>query len=474
MFNKTYKPYTREEANYARDYYNCVIKKDPNYRTTSSGFFMPNQNEELGTQYMNRTAGNFYDPQRCEYQQKLYPQRGPQDYGRMNIPGEYGIPKYNTTNTTYYPETYKTYEDSVGDEIGRTIIRYKQINPTFRPQFGNAIPNQTPETEKHSEKTQQPIVSERRFRQYAGETNGGRYYTREGYNEYQGQSAGLSSAEMEEIKKRQESNLKGKGRQYTDPKDQAAGVTSAEYEEIKRRQAMNKPTQINYSVMRSGYPSQEGMMENQPQFQYEEAQGATNAQPPQYIYPSGGYVDRQPERNPNIQYEQAQPQELRQNYQTTQHFEKPMQQNSTYNQNNQQIKTDIRPTVGTGCGGGKILESNESSGVYNAINQGYIHNVNNVSNTFGRGQMSNNIEDYNNSQYGIPLQDRPALKQGVESNESYGASACLNANFVPYDGSVGPRQILDIREYGPRTGPTSYNIAGGNQSSGVCGVFHGK
>ncbi|MCQ2821206.1 MAG: hypothetical protein MJ252_28430, partial [archaeon] len=132
------------------------------------------------------------------------------------------------------------------------------------------------------------------------------------------------------------------------------------------------------------------------------------------------------------------------------------------------------PVMPQAVGGGKILESNESSGVYEAMNPNFIHNVNNVQNTFGKGQMSNNIEDYNRSQYGIPLQDRPALKQGTESNESYGVSDALNSNFVPYDGSVGPQQILDISEYGPRTGPTEYKIGAGNVSSGVCGIFHGK
>ena len=126
------------------------------------------------------------------------------------------------------------------------------------------------------------------------------------------------------------------------------------------------------------------------------------------------------------------------------------------------------------CGGGQIINSNESSGVFDAINQGYIHNVNNYNNTFGKGQMSNNMEDYNNYQNGIPLQDRPALKQGAESNESYGVSSAINANFVPYDGSVGPQKILDISEYGPRNGPSEYKIGKGNQSAGGCGGFHGE
>ena len=69
-------------------------------------------------------------------------------------------------------------------------------------------------------------------------------------------------------------------------------------------------------------------------------------------------------------------------------------------------------------------------------------------------------DSYNYRPYGLPLENRPQLKTGTESNESYGVSACLNSNFVPYDGSVGPKQILDFSQYGYGQKPSEYKIGG--------------
>ena len=269
----------------------------------------------------------------------------------------------------------------------------------------------------------------------------------------------------------------------------------AGYEDRNQQIQRNEYVEPEPEVIRQNYQRTQ-MMENAPTQQnpwLEEAQPqGTETMPPM----AQTQQEQAPTRSNNNPWLEQVPQEGTQTIPPmtqTQEYEQPpiqQQQAPTKSNNNPWLEEvqpqgtqsmpqnqapvqQNRPVMPQG-GGGKIIESNESSGVYDALNQNYIHNVNNVQNTFGKGQMSNNMEDYNNSQYGIPLQDRPALKQGAESNESYGVSEAINSNFVPYDGSVGPKQILDISEYGPRNGPSSYKIGAGNQSSGVCGIFHGK
>lgn len=230
-------------------------------------------------------------------------------------------------------------------------------------------------------------------------------------------------------------------------------------------------------------------------FQYQvENQTATQSMPvqeqpkPQYKFPEG---ERTIERPPVQQSE-----EVRQIYQQSQELYHPIQEQQQMKQTmpeppkqtfqyqeeipqatqtiptqNQTLKSKPKAPVG----GGKIIESNESTGVQEALNQNYIHNVNNYQKNFGGEQPNPKKEQlkyYDYKNWDMPTEARPQLKQGVESNESYGVSDALNANFVPYDGSVGPREILAASEYGPRTGG-DYKIGGGNESAGVGGIFQG-
>ena len=293
----------------------------------------------------------------------------------------------------------------------------------------------------------------------------GPYYTNQGYQDYQGRAAGVTSKEYEEIKKRQANDHRGKNTVHYDDGQRAAGVTSKEYEEIKRRQAMNRPTKINNQYSQQSSNTYGQIKSNNPYSQQDNSnpysqKGNSNPYTPQNFHQSSQSNQNVQAKNPYLEEDDdinILPDNINQN--KNQFTRSKNNQSNTKNpytqqQNNPYGQSQNLNQFGSGgrVGGGRIIESNESCGVAEAMN------IN--ENRYNRNPAQNKNDYSNYRPYGIPTETRPALKTGTESNESYGVSAALNANFVPYDGSVGPREILEFSQYGYGQKPTEYKLGG--------------